>query len=72
MKAGLPDQVLRLSGEERLEFVEKVWSSLPNREVPITDYERSVLDERLADCEKNPKAENSSDEVRARLVARRP
>lgn len=61
MNARLLDQVLRLSGEERLE---KVWDSLTDRDVPVTDYEKSVLDERLADIQKNPQAESSWDEVR--------
>lgn len=52
MNARLLDQVLRLSGEERLELIEKVWDSLADREVPVTDYEKSVLDERLVDIQR--------------------
>ncbi len=71
MNARLLAEVLNLNGDERLALLEKLWDSLSDDELPLTSEEKSLLDERLADIDKNPSAESSWEEVKARLAARR-
>lgn len=50
------DEILRLPAEERLRLAEMIWASLVNEpsSVPLGDAHRTVIDERLADHERNP------------------
>lgn len=47
-------RVSSLSPTDRLELISKVWDTLSPNDLPVTDAERSLLDERLADMERNP------------------
>ena len=46
----------RLGIEERLTLVEEIWDSIASdsNSVPLTDAQRSELDRRIADHEKDP------------------
>ena len=58
-----------LSIEEQIDYVQSLWNRIaasPER-VPIADWHREVLDERLKDYEANPDAGESWDVVRERL-----
>jgi putative addiction module component (TIGR02574 family) len=60
-------EILKLPPEERLRLAEVIWASLaadPSA-VPLGDAHRQVLDERLADHEKNPDDVTSKDQVLA-------
>lgn len=61
-----------LSIAERLQLVEDLWDSIAqdaNAEtLPLTDAEKALLDERLADLERNPEAGSSWEEVKARIL----
>ncbi len=72
MNARLLDEALELSSAERLELLEKLWDSLAEGDVPITDEERKLLDQRIADRDRAPQALNSWDEIKARLAKRHP
>ncbi len=64
----------RLSIAERLQLVEDIWDSIAadadTETLPITEEEKALLDERLADLEANPAAGAPWAEVRARIVNR--
>ena len=49
-------EILRLPAEERLRLVELIWESLAPKpsEVPLSDAHRAVIDERVAEHERNP------------------
>lgn len=52
----LRDEVLQLPPAERLQLVEDIWESLarsPNA-VPVPEWHRDVLDDRLADASEQP------------------
>ena len=60
-------EILKLPAEERLRLVEIIWASLVTEpsSVPLGDAHRAMIDERLADHERNPDDVVSRDEVLA-------
>ena len=64
----------QLSIAERLELVEDLWDSIAQEAgtetLPLTEDEKVMLDERLAEHERNPRDVQSWDEVKARLHKR--
>ncbi|MCZ7664049.1 MAG: addiction module protein [Thermoleophilia bacterium] len=58
-------EILKLPVEERLRLVEIIWESLAAEPsgVPLGDAHRAVIDERLAEHERNPDDVVSRDEV---------
>ena len=71
MNADLPAKALGLSPSDRLQLIEALWDTLSEEDIPVTPEERALLDERLADLEKNPGAQSPWPEVKARLEQRR-
>ncbi|HEU4366827.1 MAG TPA: addiction module protein [Methylomirabilota bacterium] len=71
MNADLLAAALKLSPSERLQLIEALWNTLSEEDIPVTPEERALLDERLADLERNPDAQSSWPEVKARLEQRR-
>jgi putative addiction module component (TIGR02574 family) len=71
MNADLMAEALKLSPSDRLELIEALWNTLSEEDIPVTPEERALLDERLADLERNPDAQSSWPEVKARLEQRR-
>jgi putative addiction module component (TIGR02574 family) len=49
-------EILKLSAEERMRLAEIIWASLAAEPsgVPLGDAHRAVIDERLAEHERNP------------------
>lgn len=60
-------EILKLPAEERLRLVELIWESLAAKpsEVPLSDAHRAVIDERIAEHERDPDDVVSRDEVLA-------
>ncbi len=60
-------EILKLPAEERLRLVEIIWASLVREpsSVPLGDAQRAVIDERLAEHERNPDDVVSRGEVLA-------
>lgn len=58
-----------LSVEEQIDYVQSLWDRIAAspEKVPVPDWHREVLDERLKDYEANPDAGESWDVVRERL-----
>ena len=71
MNGDLLAEVLKLSPSERLVLIDALWDTLSEDDIPVTPEERALLDERLADLERNPGAQSSWPEVKARLEQRR-
>ena len=60
-------EILKLPVEERMRLVELIWESLaadPSA-LPLSDAHRAVLDERLAEHERNPDDVVTRDEILA-------
>ena len=60
-------EILKLPAEERLRLVEIIWASLVTEpsSVPLGDAHRAMIDERLAEHERNPDDVVSREEVLA-------
>lgn len=58
-------EILKLSPEERMRLAEIIWESLATEpsSVPLGDAHRVVIDERLAEHERDPDDVVSKDEV---------
>ena len=58
-------EILKLSPEERMRLAEIIWESLATEpsSVPLGDAHRAVIDERLAEHERDPDDVVSKDEV---------
>ena len=65
-------KILAMSVEERLRLIELIWESLSGspEEIPLSDAHRRILDERLAEHERDPDDVVSLEE--ALVLARRP
>jgi len=60
-----------LSIEEQIEYVQFLWDRIaahPNR-IPVPDWHKEILDERLADLAANPDDGSPWEEVEKRLRA---
>lgn len=58
-------EILKLPVEEKLHLLELIWDSLAANPaaVPLSDAQRAVIDERLAEHARNPKDVLTVDEV---------
>lgn len=68
-------KLLDLPADEKIELAQMLWESVePEDEVhflAIPDWQRRILDERLADLDRNPDDEQTWDEVKAELRSSR-
>ena len=63
--------------DEQIDYVQTLWDRMAAREdqVPVPEWHREILDERLAECQANPEAgrpwEQVEADLRTRLTKRR-
>ena len=59
---------------DQIEYVQALWDRIAAKEdvVPVPDWHRDILDERLADLEANPDAGRPWEEVKANLLNKIP
>lgn len=62
------EEIFELSTEERLHLIETLWDSLPPHDVPVPDWHKEVLEERLEDHRRNPDDSVSWEEVKKELL----
>ncbi|HYK00680.1 MAG TPA: addiction module protein [Thermoanaerobaculia bacterium] len=62
------EEIFDLTTDERLHLIEKLWDSLPPHDVPVPDWHKEVLEERLEDHRRNPDDSVSWEEVRKELL----
>ena len=60
--SALPPELARMSPEEKLDLIELLWDSLPEASVPVPEFHREVVRERLEDLRRNPDGGQSLDE----------
>ncbi len=64
-------KLLELPADEKMELAQILWESVePEDEVhflAIPEWQRQILDDRLADIDRNPSSEQTWDEVKAEL-----
>lgn len=56
--SALPEDLLQLSVEERLQLLDDIWESIRQQpeSLPLTDEQRSELDRRLEEHRRDPEA----------------
>ena len=59
-----------LNIDEQIEYVQALWDRIAAKEdqVPVPNWHREILDERLADLQSNPDAGRPWEEVKADLL----
>ena len=68
--AALLAEAKRLSPDDRLELISALWQSLSPDQLPVTDAEKLMLDERLAELRANPSDERDWADAEASLQRR--
>lgn len=70
-KTDLEREILRLPLAERLELAQAIWESVERDPAPpaLPEWQRQLLDERIAEDEESPQAGSSWDEVKRRILA---
>jgi len=63
------DEIKMLDISERIILVEEIWDSIAKEQdnLGLSEYEKSVLDERLASLENNPDTLMSWDEMKDKI-----
>ena len=65
-------QAKQLTSADRLELIGELWQTLDHDELPVSDADRDLLDDRLRDLAANPDAGRPWEEVDADLRRRLP
>ena len=70
-KSEIQREALNLSAQERIELVVELWDSLAPGEIPVPDWQRDLIRDRLAALEDVPLEERSVpwDAVRERIFS---
>jgi len=70
-KSQLRQEALDLSVEDRLELAEALWESVEtaSQPPPLPDWQRKILEERIAADDANPEEGSSWEEVKQRVLA---
>ncbi len=65
-------EIAKLTPEEKLQLVEKVWDELSehSEDIPLTEAQKKELDRRLDEYEKNPENVLTWEEVNASIRRR--
>lgn len=66
-KAEIQQQALELPAEERQDLVEVLWRSLEREPTPLPEWQRLLLDERLAALDELPDEGASWEDVEKRV-----
>lgn len=69
-KTSLIEHARQLSAADRLELIDSIWESLQPNELQVSEREKALIDERLADLERNPTDQSPWSDVKARLERR--
>jgi putative addiction module component (TIGR02574 family) len=60
-------EIFNLTAEERLQLIESLWDSLSPAEVPVPEWHKQLIDQRLDDHRRNPEDSSSWEELRDEL-----
>jgi putative addiction module component (TIGR02574 family) len=65
-------ELARLSPQERLNLIERLWESLVDSDVPVTAEQKEELERRLSDFQSDSTQAVTWEELRADLLKRSP
>ena len=66
-RAALKDEIRRLPIGERVELLEELWRETEREQPALLDWQRELLEERLADAESDPESWVSWEDAKRRL-----
>ena len=69
MVVAIDPKLLELSVEEKFQVMEQLWDSIPEENVPVPQFHRDILAERVAKFQANPIDAQEWEEVRKELEA---
>ena len=52
--SGLPPELAKLNSADKIELARLLMDSVPDEDIPVPDFHRELLAERLADYHANP------------------
>jgi putative addiction module component (TIGR02574 family) len=63
------DEIMHLDVAERIVIVEEIWDSLAREEadIPLSEYEKNILDTRLASLEADPDNLTTWEEIKKKI-----
>lgn len=61
------EELLKLSVEERIKLAEELWESVDDEQLPVTDVEITIAEERYEAYRKNPKDGMSWEDFRKKI-----
>ena len=67
-----PEEINRLSPQERLALIEQLWDSLDDFDVPVSPAQRAELERRLESFEQDRAGAVTWDQLKAELARRCP
>jgi putative addiction module component (TIGR02574 family) len=67
-----PDEIERLSPDERLALIEQLWDSLANDQIPLTPAQQEELERRLTTLDQDRAHSVTWDSLKAELAQRCP
>ncbi|ESQ74062.1 addiction module protein [Asticcacaulis sp. AC402] len=65
-----PDDIKRLSVEERLELIGDLWDSIEAERLPVPDAHRAEIERRLATLDEDIKLGTAWEDLKAEMEAR--
>jgi putative addiction module component (TIGR02574 family) len=65
--SALPPDLARLTTVEKMALIDLLWQSIPESEIPIPEYHRRLIAERIAEFEADPDEGQDWEEVKAEL-----
>jgi putative addiction module component (TIGR02574 family) len=65
-----PDEILRLSPDERLALIAQLWDSLGDHQIPLTTAQQAELERRLARLEQDRPQSITWETLKAELAQR--
>jgi putative addiction module component (TIGR02574 family) len=72
MQTLTPDEIARLSPQERLALIGQLWDSLHDADVPLPPAQQAELARRLATLDQDREQAVSWEQLRGELARRRP
>ncbi len=63
-------QAKQLDATDRIELIGELWQTLDHDDLPVTQAEKAMLDERIVELEAKPESGHTWGDVEARLRSR--
>jgi putative addiction module component (TIGR02574 family) len=65
--SALPPNLSQLSADEKMELIDLLWASMPEDQLPVPEFHKRLIAERIAELEADPDEGQSWEEVKAEL-----